>query len=349
MTDTEQAMLADLVSDLVKNHPPFVLSADRSWDSAFWTDLAMTGLTSVGDDDTHTSVPTAVNVIAGLARGAAAVPFAEHVLVARPILAAAGLGPPPADEVTTFAMGELRARPGQGDTWLLSGHAGSPWLSVAAHTVLVAATGDGAVLGLASPADLDVRTGVNVAGEPRDVVIADDVPVRGVPVPDELVRDLRDRYALARAAQLFGGLHEILLLSLRYAQERQQFGRNIGRFQAIQFMVAEIAEEVALVAASVKAAANAVAAARPEAAALVAASKVNAGAAVGPVARNAHQVHGAIGFTQEHGLHHLTRRCWSWRDEAGVELTHARALSLALVSGAEPGAFWANLTGTTGP
>src|SRR5215211_7873291 len=44
---------------------------------------------------------------------------------------------------------------------------------------------------------------------------------------------------------------------------------------------------------------------------------VFAAAAVEVVARLAHQVPGAIGFTQEHRLHHLTRRLWSWRDEGG--------------------------------
>lgn len=32
-----------------------------------------------------------------------------------------------------------------------------------------------------------------------------------------------------------------------------------------------------------------------------------------------HQVHGAMGFTQEHALHFATRRLWSWRDECGAE------------------------------
>jgi acyl-CoA dehydrogenase len=33
----------------------------------------------------------------------------------------------------------------------------------------------------------------------------------------------------------------------------------------------------------------------------------------------AHQVHGAMGFTHEHQLHHFTRRLWAWRDEHGSE------------------------------
>jgi acyl-CoA dehydrogenase len=64
-----------------------------------------------------------------------------------------------------------------------------------------------------------------------------------------------------------------------------------------------------------------------------AAAKVRAGEAVEAVAKLAHQVHGAIGFTQEHRLHHLTRRCWSWRDEAGTELAWSRVLGAGLVAG----------------
>ena len=45
------------------------------------------------------------------------------------------------------------------------------------------------------------------------------------------------------------------------------------------------------------------------------------GEAAGKVAETCHQVHGAMGFTYEHSLHHATRRLWAWREEFGNE-TH---------------------------
>jgi len=51
----------------------------------------------------------------------------------------------------------------------------------------------------------------------------------------------------------------------------------------------------------------------------VAAAKARVGEAAGIVAEQAHQVHGAMGYTHEHQLHHFSRRLWAWRDEFGNE------------------------------
>ena len=51
----------------------------------------------------------------------------------------------------------------------------------------------------------------------------------------------------------------------------------------------------------------------------VATAKIRAGESAGLAASIGHQVHGAIGFTDEYSLHYITRRLWSWRSEYGSE------------------------------
>ena len=76
---------------------------------------------------------------------------------------------------------------------------------------------------------------------------------------------------------------------------------------------------------------------------VIAAAKIRAGDAVREVARLAHQIHGAIGFTQDYRLQSLTRRLWSWRDEFGGETEWAHDLGKYVCSaGAEN--TWAVLT-----
>ena len=58
----------------------------------------------------------------------------------------------------------------------------------------------------------------------------------------------------------------------------------------------------------------------------VAIAKVRGGEAAGTGAAIAHQVHGAMGFTYEHSLHHATRRLWAWREEFGNEAVWAQRL-----------------------
>jgi acyl-CoA dehydrogenase len=104
-----------------------------------------------------------------------------------------------------------------------------------------------------------------------------------------------------------------------------------------------MAGEVTAVAALTDAAVQAEATGAVDPVPAAAAAKVRAGAAVEVVARLAHQVHGAIGFTQEHKLHHLTRRLWAWRDEAGSELHWSRVLATELLAAGGDG-LWPALT-----
>jgi acyl-CoA dehydrogenase len=209
-----------------------------------------------------------------------------------------------------------------------------PWAGVARHVAVLAAPPagiEGAVLAVVT--GREASRAVNLAGEPRGSLVLDGVGVPGALLTPAQVAGVRARYALARAVQISAALEQVLAWTVQYAGERVQFGRPLGKFQAVQMELAQMAGEVTATAALVDAAVQALGRGEPTLGLAAAAAKVRAGEAAETVAKLAHQVHGAIGFTQEHRLHHLTRRCWSWRDEAGSELVWSRALGAGLLAG----------------
>jgi acyl-CoA dehydrogenase len=280
---------------------------------------------------------------------------AEQLLVAGPALVAAGLELPPVEQPLTIALaGTVTAEASDdGDgpgRFVLTGTATEvAWAGVASSVVVLAAPPagfDGSLLALVDAADLPSSDAANLAGEPRGSLVLDGVPASGAVLSEEETQRVQARYALARAVQLAAALKQILAWTVQYAGERQQFGRPLARFQAIQMELAQMAGEVSAVSALTDAAVQALDREKGQSGDMVlaaAAAKVRAGAAVEVVARLAHQVHGAIGFTQEYRLHHLTRRCWSWRDEAGSELVWARVLGAGLLAGG-PDQLWPALT-----
>src|SRR5690606_28113023 len=120
---------------------------------------------------------------------------------------------------------------------------------------------------------------------------------------------------LLRTAQISGALQSILHRTVAYANERKQFGKALGQFQSIQQQLAVFGAEVAAVSCAVRSAARATEAG--DARFQIAAAKLRANQAIGVAASTAHQVHGAIEFTQEYSLRHATQRLWSWRSEYG--------------------------------
>jgi acyl-CoA dehydrogenase len=106
--------------------------------------------------------------------------------------------------------------------------------------------------------------------------------------------------------------------------EREQFGRPIGKFQAIQQQLAVGAEWSAMAAMAAQ-----LAMAGPGVQLLagrVAAAKQVAGTAADTCANVAHAVHGAIGVTAEYDLQLYTRRLWSWAADFGSSLYWATQL-----------------------
>lgn len=128
---------------------------------------------------------------------------------------------------------------------------------------------------------------------------------------------VRPLQAAVTAAQMAGALRQVFERTLQYANERQQFGRPIGKFQAIQHQLAVMSEHVfaARMAAQLGCSGNGVQPDRLR----VATAKARCSEAALVVSELAHAIHGAIGFTEEYDLQLFTRRLHAWRQTAGSE------------------------------
>ena len=306
---TVDPLLIETINSLLGDHcePAVVVAAEGGTDAALWAKLEDAGLTLVGVPEaaggSGGTVFDAAAIIKAAGYHAAPVPLADS-LVAASLAAARGLSVP---------IGPLAVAAGPRVTWgpvaaqVLSG---SSWVA-------------------SSFAD----TGVNYAGEPWGAGSFD------VSAPD------RAALAWSRALLMAGALQRAVDLTVQYASERSQFGKPIGKQQVIQHYLAEMAGEACATEAAADTATDLIGADAPwpVQAQAIGAAKAVAGRAVGIVNRLAHQIHGAIGFTDEHRLQLSTRRLWAWRDEHGTESEWAASLGQSLVT-AGGAALWPLLT-----
>ncbi len=156
--------------------------------------------------------------------------------------------------------------------------------------------------------------------------------IAGVAVPDLAIAALIAPDALQPAATvslMAGAMGQALALSIEHVNTRQQFGRPLGKFQAVQQSLAVMACEVRAVEAAAAALAARLDAVGLDPAAAdfeIAAAKLRANRAVSVVTAIAHQVHGAIGFTREYDLHRVTIPLMRWRGEHGNDAYWAARL-----------------------
>ncbi|HUP08470.1 MAG TPA: acyl-CoA dehydrogenase family protein [Caldimonas sp.] len=137
--------------------------------------------------------------------------------------------------------------------------------------------------------------------------------------------------AALTSALIAGAAARVLGLSIAHAQQRVQFGRPIGSFQAVQHRLAVMAEE----ASAARMAAQLAFAARGDQpdAVLAAMAKSVAGEAAAVIAAGGHAVHGAIGIAAECDLQLYTRRLLGWRTEGGSPAHAAKRVADAWWSG----------------
>lgn len=341
----QRQMLADTVDRLFRD-----AAAQRDWktgafDAALWSQVEDLGLPGLLVPEAQGGVggnwEDAFVVLRAAGHHALPLPLGEAMLAAR-LAASAGLELPAG--LATLAEDV------QGE---LSGTAASPHFSGSlrgvpwgrdARTLVTRLAMSGRrtqIVALQRETANALDQAENLASEPRDTLGFSKASAAAARSEDREADALPDYLALIRCGQIVGALEAALQLSVNYAQERRQFGRAIGQFQAVQQQLALFGAEVAAVNCAARAAFRA--AAKGEAGFEIAAAKLRANLAIGLVTSTAHQVHAAIGFTQEYALRRYTQRLWSWRTEGGNDRAWSERLGAQVCArGAEN--FWSDLT-----
>ncbi len=136
----------------------------------------------------------------------------------------------------------------------------------------------------------------------KNASVHEDGLVAGKEKAKQAVESALDEGRIALALEMAGMMRRMLDLTLEYLRTRVQFGKPIGGFQALQhravdlFIACELAEDVA------RAAARTADSGRGSLALAATRAKARASESLGRIAREAVQLHGAIGFTDEYSL-----------------------------------------------
>lgn len=321
--------------------------------TALWNKVQENGLTLAVVDEVAGGIGEtwegAYSIFRGIGYWQVPLPLAE-TMIASQLLSMAGIEIPdgPMTLVEDADKGTLNVEQVAGKIQLTGSVTRAPWVRHCNWAVVSLADGRIALMDLKDPA-VKVSPATDHAGMPLDGLefnSAHAVAVAFNPV-QTLQQPVRVLGATAYSIMIVGALERVLSESVQYVNDRIQFGKPIGKNQAIQQQLALVASDVA----ASRMAALVAAADMPSAGSLnaqaaffsAAVAKVRCGEAATRCTSIAHQVHGAIGFTYEHSLHFATRRLWSWREAFGSDAEWAKYLgSQAILHGAAQ--FWPALT-----
>jgi alkylation response protein AidB-like acyl-CoA dehydrogenase len=322
-------------------------AGDRALGQAMWRKLAGLGVTALAVPQRWGGLGASLADVAvaceELGHHALPGPVPESVAAVPVLLATLAQASGP---------GESRAAHSLAAQWLPGLAAGEqtatlarpPWLPYAADAdaaglILLA---DGDILRLAAAA---ARLPSVDPARSLSHTCAGQVLARGPAVAAAVARAL-EAGTLACAAQLLGAGRALLEASVRQAAQRSQFGRPIGSFQAVKHHLADVAIGLEFARPLLDAAAAALDDQAPgdpprgepgagntmHSARDVSAAKIACTDAAYRAARVALQVHGAIGYTQEHDLHLWLTKVRALAGAWGSQAEH-RARVMAAIAG----------------
>ncbi len=218
---------------------------------------------------------------------------------------AAATGEPDAPwDVTDIAARAER----NADRWTLTGRKSVVYGGNDADRLLIAArTSEGLSLFEVSPENAEVIGYGMIDGGGAAEVILDATPatllIEGA---EDALNDALDHGRLALCAEAVGAMDHVQALTLDYLKTRQQFGRPIGKNQALQHRMVDLMTEIEQARSITILAASRMA--KADRARTVAMAKHLVGRIATLVAEEAIQMHGGIAMTWEYPVSHYAKR-----------------------------------------
>ncbi len=346
---SEQEMLRESVRAFLAAKAPITL-VRAEYDAAapdrgVWNGLVELGLVGLLVGEEHggagMGMVDAAVVLEELGRAVCSAPYASSAIGAVS-LADAELLPRLADgsAIGTVAIFEDGGRYGwqqpvtrairAGDAWRLDGAKVHVADAASADVVLVTAIDADGRLGVFATEQFTAESTPTVDGSRKQgrVVLAGAAARRVDGNAEVAVARTLDRLGVAAVVDGVGAAQRALELSVEYAKEREQFGKPIGAFQAVQHLCADMLRTVELGRAAGYYACWAIDDASPEEAHRAATlARAFAADAFPQLGGTAIQVFGGIGFTWEHDIHLYYKRLLTVAHALGTASDHLEELA----------------------
>jgi alkylation response protein AidB-like acyl-CoA dehydrogenase len=192
----------------------------------------------------------------------------------------------------------------------------SDFMIVAARTAGDKSSRDGITLFVvdSKSAGIEMSLLKTVAGDKQCEVVFTDVKIPKANVLGKInegaavIEKTFQKAAVGKAAEMLGGCHRVMEISVAYAKERVQFGKPIGAFQAIQHHCANMKMATEQSIFITYKAAWMIANDMEEAAKFAAVSKTWVSDAYKKIALIGHQIFGGTGYIVEHEMPIYSRR-----------------------------------------
>lgn len=338
----EQAMIAETAkaffAEQATSERTRAAMARTGVDDALWQAFAAElGLAGVAVPESEGGVGLGMVELAILAeeagRHVAALPLLASIGLAVPAILAGGSAEQKARLLSRLAAGDLVAsfaEAAPGTTWIDGALTGAA-LHVphgARADLFVVAVAESAVLVERDAPGLTV-TPLTSMDQTRPYARLDFGAVSAEPLADPAAALVAARRtgALVIAADALGGAQACLDRTVAYAQERVQFGRPIGSFQAVKHRLADMMVAIEQARSAVYWAACAIDEGSDEAGFAVHAAKAFACDTYSDAAGEMIQLHGGIGFTWEHDAHLYFKRARSNRGLLGTPDWHREQIA----------------------